>query len=111
MEKCANCNRTIGKLETPCILDDHVLCEECYARLSARKGRPAVTVSATEPTPILLSNQCPHCGYVGVVPQRGIVGSEVVVFVLFLFLFFIPAIAYYAIKDGKLYCPNCRRRV
>ncbi len=36
VEKCTNCERTIGNMETPCVFDGHVVCAECHARLSAK---------------------------------------------------------------------------
>ena len=34
VEKCGNCERVIGKLETPFVFKEHVVCPECYTRLS-----------------------------------------------------------------------------
>jgi len=36
MDKCENCERTIGKLETPFVLHERVVCRECYGRLVAQ---------------------------------------------------------------------------
>lgn len=33
METCANCNRSIGNLETPYVHDGHVVCVECKSKL------------------------------------------------------------------------------
>jgi hypothetical protein len=35
VEKCANCGRVIGKLETPMVWRDNVVCAVCHAKLSA----------------------------------------------------------------------------
>lgn len=34
LETCANCNRAIGKLETPMLWQDKVVCADCHAKLS-----------------------------------------------------------------------------
>ena len=34
-ESCANCGRTIGKLETPYLWQENTVCKSCYALLSA----------------------------------------------------------------------------
>ncbi|MBL7107494.1 MAG: hypothetical protein ISS77_07810 [Phycisphaerae bacterium] len=34
LEKCENCTRLIGKLESPFVFRDHVVCYTCYQRLS-----------------------------------------------------------------------------
>lgn len=33
MERCSNCHRIIGDLETPCVWQGKVVCAECHARL------------------------------------------------------------------------------
>jgi hypothetical protein len=33
MDKCENCGRVIGRLETPQLHDDHIVCVECKERL------------------------------------------------------------------------------
>ncbi|HEX8324341.1 MAG TPA: hypothetical protein VF595_10555 [Tepidisphaeraceae bacterium] len=42
MEKCANCDRVIGKLETPFIFDEDTVCQQCHHVLT-EVGSPAVT--------------------------------------------------------------------
>jgi hypothetical protein len=44
LEECANCARAIGRLETPCIYKEQVVCAECYARLC-----PALDCAPTAP--------------------------------------------------------------
>jgi hypothetical protein len=34
MDACENCGKTIGKLETPYLFDEHVVCEGCERKLS-----------------------------------------------------------------------------
>ena len=34
MDNCENCGATIGKLETPNVWQDHVVCVQCYAKMA-----------------------------------------------------------------------------
>ena len=45
METCENCHRQIGDLETPCVLNDHVVCRECHEKLSRRESHGSVARS------------------------------------------------------------------
>ena len=36
LETCENCRRVIGRLETPQVYADHIVCAECYARLTSK---------------------------------------------------------------------------
>ncbi len=38
MEKCDNCERIIGNLETPMVWSGVVVCADCYAKLSSASG-------------------------------------------------------------------------
>lgn len=49
-EACANCGRTIGKLETPRIWDGHVVCAQCDARLRPQTP-PQAETPANQPKP------------------------------------------------------------
>lgn len=40
-EKCENCGRAIGKLETPAIWKNHIVCDGCYEILGKGKGMSA----------------------------------------------------------------------
>lgn len=44
LETCANCTRTIGKLEKACIWDEQVVCAQCLARLNQSPAAAASTV-------------------------------------------------------------------
>src|ERR1700722_9356459 len=37
METCENCGATIGKLETPNVWKEHVVCGACYRKLSSKE--------------------------------------------------------------------------
>ena len=72
METCENCHRQIGDLETPCVLNDHVVCRECWERLNHNPaGRPVLAREIAENQgvmrPLIPPGQvlCPYCGYIG----------------------------------------------
>jgi hypothetical protein len=48
MEQCENCGRTIGKLETPMVYRDSVVCPECHARLAVQSV-PYASPASTPP--------------------------------------------------------------
>ena len=56
VQSCANCGRTIGRLETPWHWAGHVVCQECASRLSppdeqtATAPQPQVNVTVSAPT-------------------------------------------------------------
>jgi hypothetical protein len=116
LEKCANCDRTIGKLEQPCVWKDDVVCPECYARLQGPKaGAPHVTASIATPaarTPgpgeIICTN--PNCGYVGK-PEKKSRGSAIVMIFLLL-IAVIPGLLYAVFMSGYDYfCPHCHAKL
>ena len=41
-ETCANCGRVIGKLETPMVWKENVVCPECFGRLSGMRTIPPI---------------------------------------------------------------------
>ncbi len=41
LESCANCGEHIGKLETPYLWEQYVVCESCYEKLSLAKAKKA----------------------------------------------------------------------
>lgn len=40
MERCANCERQIGNLETPHVWNDRSVCPECFVRLESSTSQP-----------------------------------------------------------------------
>jgi len=49
MEKCGNCETSIGNFETPCLWNETVVCAGCYEKLkqqSARESAEALRVEA-----------------------------------------------------------------
>lgn len=42
IETCANCGRVIGKLETPMVWQENVVCPECFGRLSGMRTIPPI---------------------------------------------------------------------
>ena len=56
MDKCENCGRAIGALETPSLWDDHVVCVQCRGDLSKSRQHDAkqqavAYARATVPSP------------------------------------------------------------
>lgn len=47
-EICENCGRAVGKLETPCVYQEHIVCSDCDTRL--RSGISPVGVQPIEKT-------------------------------------------------------------
>jgi hypothetical protein len=47
-ETCADCGEIVGRLETPYVWKNEVVCQACYARLSRPADRPAPS-SAVDP--------------------------------------------------------------
>jgi general secretion pathway protein G len=66
IETCKNCKRIIGELEQAYIWQSHILCKECYARLSNH------TVEQPTPVEVHLPVIIPH-------PQRSLVKSTIIV--------------------------------
>ncbi len=59
-ETCENCGRVIGRLETPHVHGDHVVCAECLARLTPPSRPPPAPIPAiARPTPAP-SGSVPH---------------------------------------------------
>jgi hypothetical protein len=66
METCENCKRIIGELEQAYTWQSHILCKECYARLSNPTGVQPIPVDIN--TPIIMPP-----------PQRSLVKSTLIV--------------------------------
>ena len=68
MDNCDNCGAAIGKLETPNVWQDHVVCAQCYAKLVVQPIQsPPLNPATYRPEvgrgEIICPN--PNCGYVG----------------------------------------------
>jgi len=130
MESCANCGRAIGKLETPYLHTDHIVCAECKARLTSDATSIAVPKSpldelATHVSPRLPltleefareqarafrgtapRRRCPMCGSY-MPPTRKRKGSVVLALLLTLLAFF-PGLLYAALCCRVVMaCPDC----
>ncbi|MGC9260811.1 MAG: hypothetical protein ACP5I8_12170 [Phycisphaerae bacterium] len=75
VETCENCGRLIGKLETPMVWQDHVVCAECNALLMALpvKRQTEIVKLKTESKNTQTGQgyltdvpQCPYCGSIHV---------------------------------------------
>ena len=60
MEECENCGRVIGKLETPFLWAERIVCSKCHKRLSGDESSTEPVAAAT-PSPFVVLN-CPNCG-------------------------------------------------
>lgn len=49
VEICSNCEARIGKLETPQVWEEHVVCEACHAKLSAKFSEAIRAEAAAKP--------------------------------------------------------------
>lgn len=120
-EKCGNCGVTIGRLETPCVFRDHIVCMPCYDRLA--RSQPEIvdpvrpSTNEVAPPTIVYANKnateyggmiCPnpHCGFRGV-PTKQKKGSTIILIFLLL-VAVIPGVFYAMLFNGTiLKCPNC----
>jgi ribosomal protein L37AE/L43A len=120
-EACSNCGSQIGKLETPYIWEQHIVCEECHDKLSraaARRGNEipldyaGIAQSRTpqaspHPTPVsAIRRACPVCGSTRPPIQKA-KGNGCLLVVLLL-LWIIPGIIYAIVCSGYIWvCPDC----
>jgi len=128
LEECANCGRSIGRLEQPRIWGDNVVCGACHSILSSDAGtdpEPAeeetdVTQALAYATPnsryfagalgqsIICPN--PNCGYRGFSNRRA--NGSMVLAVILLLLWLVPGILYLIFCGGySLWCPQCNQKV
>ncbi|HVS73146.1 MAG TPA: hypothetical protein VHQ47_17960 [Phycisphaerae bacterium] len=56
-ETCENCGRTIGKLETPRVWQEHIVCGTCHRHLTGTAVVPAASVT---PSPLEKPPPPPH---------------------------------------------------
>src|SRR5438046_3046945 len=78
MEKCANCDATIGNLETPFVWDERIVCRDCHQKLSRMDSEQVEDVAAQirsdvgQPLPYAGPTTPPN-------PSRGIAGSGAII--------------------------------
>jgi len=60
MEKCCNCGRDIGNLETPMIWRNVIVCEACNERLIHPTQRPAPYRASAPPTRDVIASGVVH---------------------------------------------------
>ena len=58
-ETCENCGRSIGRLETPQIYNDHIVCPDCLARLSPQRSAPPPIPFVAQPIPTRSGSRSP----------------------------------------------------
>lgn len=123
LEECGNCGRLIGRLETPCVFEDEVVCSECFARLSpaiecaapfprgsmspsALSAADHATVHGRMPAPIPVVRSCPLCGSTERAVKKS-KGSGLLLIILLL-LWILPGLIYLMVYSGYVYvCPAC----
>jgi hypothetical protein len=57
-EKCANCGTVIGRLETPHLVDDQIVCIACHRRLTVPVAQAVVVPTVVQSNAV----HCPRCG-------------------------------------------------
>jgi hypothetical protein len=116
MEKCTNCERSIGKLEQAYIYQNqHVVCGECYALLTGEKTHTLTTTEEkltidTINKALIATNLmiCANCGCSGK-PKKITKGSFWIELILWL-SFFVPGLIYSIWRCTTRYwaCPKCK---
>jgi hypothetical protein len=113
MEKCANCERTIGKLEVAHVFRGEVVCSDCAATLSRQnavaefgakstsEANPLARIAAAQTSPVSRpagrrcgcgaaiaanADRCPECGKRFTTPVTWLV-LGVILFIAFAVLF------------------------
>jgi len=126
LEECANCGDQIGKLETPYVWRERIVCRACHAKLSIGNGAPnspalrstataALPYAAAPPRVVVIGGDdiiCPNpnCRYSGR-GKRVAKGSQAVGCLLLL-LAIVPGILYLALCTGyAMHCPRCGVKV
>jgi hypothetical protein len=63
IETCANCGEQIGKLETPFLWDESIVCGRCHQKLSLQFPSPEpISSSLASMSSSISKNSCPGCG-------------------------------------------------
>jgi len=116
MEKCTNCERSIGNLEQVYVYQNqHVVCSECSALLMAgnthiptTKTEEKLTISTTNEALQTKRMFCANCGYGGN-PIKVVKGSFFIELILWIF-FLIPGLIYsiWRLTTKALVCPKCK---
>jgi multidrug efflux pump subunit AcrB len=76
LEKCTNCERTIGNLETPYLFKNEVVCKDCHGRLSQQNLPQQATSQAvvTRAVPVqerIVVVQEPQTGRIQTIERTG----------------------------------------
>lgn len=116
--QCENCERPFGKLETPREFEDHIVCVECFSKLSLETPAPPDARVAdgtldylgpkgpSVPAAAGVRIACPACGSFKM-PEKQEKGSALVMILLFLFAI-LPGVLYLIFMSGYIYvCPDC----
>ena len=107
IEECANCGRTIGRLETAHVFKDQTVCAECFARLKPTVGYET-PASLAAPAPAVsvrtagVARACPACGSTRPAEKKS-KGSTALLILLLLF-WIVPGLLYLIFYSGV--CPQ-----
>lgn len=129
MDTCENCGQPIGKLETPFVFEESVVCKACHRRLSdnampteSLKDLPEIdfdlnSTGAIAPPSVQMKNKsktvipgigrvCPACGSTAPAIKKPKGSRVLLIFLLLLWL--LPGIVYLIVYSGYVYtCPRC----
>ena len=115
MEKCSNCSRLIGNLETPYVYQNNVVCSKCSDILQP----PVIsTVAAPIGSSLLIDRtkatstcpRCPACGYTGIMKRKS--KGSVIIMIFLLLLWILPGLIYAILNNGyQFVCPMCGAKV
>jgi len=98
-EACANCGEKIGKLETPHLWNDHIVCAGCALKLA-----PVLLSQTAAPNRGEIVCPNPNCNYMGKPTQksRGIVAFVILIFSGLLALALVVGNSDYHEEEGEL---------
>jgi hypothetical protein len=76
MQRCSNCKRTIGNLETPYLFERHTICKECADRLGAAATQSIVEAEELPASDIVyMADQIPIARTIPTFSAGGVVGT------------------------------------
>lgn len=135
-EACSNCGQPIGKLETPYLWGQRVVCRDCYKKLSLARAHESpieldyagIAEEADDMKALAASTParrgCPVCGSLKRPIKRSRGSCLVLLFLAMFFvpaiylgsclglLFVLPAIFYAIFWSGHVWvCPDCGSRI
>lgn len=118
IETCANCGGKIGRMETPYVYRDQVVCGPCIERLRRPPPAPGGTPPQYQPAAVehvfvdtrpqwaSMATACPVCGSLKPAVKKA--KGSIVLAILLLLLWILPGLIYWMFYQGYIYvCPDC----